>query len=167
MVDLIINPEKSKLKPTQVFSFMGYEYQDSALVKPTEERWLRLSGFDPTTQVKTCFDSKMFDVANWVACLNGEKWSRRDAFTWGPFSFTSRSTGDFLSHWTAVLPWTETISTHLEWWQNPTNMMKGADLNPQDHSIQLCTDTSNKGWGAHLEQASTKGLWSDREKRYT
>ena len=28
------------------------------------------SGFDPTTQVKTCFDCKMFDVANWVACLN-------------------------------------------------------------------------------------------------
>ena len=24
------------------------------------------SGFDPTTQVKTCFDCKMFDVANWV-----------------------------------------------------------------------------------------------------
>ena len=30
------------------------------------------SGFDPTTQVKTCFDCKMFDVANWVACLNGK-----------------------------------------------------------------------------------------------
>ena len=30
------------------------------------------SGFDPTTQVKTCFDCKMFDVANRVACLNGE-----------------------------------------------------------------------------------------------
>ena len=30
------------------------------------------SGFDPTTLVKTCFDYKMFDVANWVACLNGE-----------------------------------------------------------------------------------------------
>ena len=30
------------------------------------------SGFDPTTQVKTCFDCKMFDVPNWVACLNGE-----------------------------------------------------------------------------------------------
>ena len=24
------------------------------------------------TQVKTCFDCKMFDVANLVACLNGE-----------------------------------------------------------------------------------------------
>ena len=30
------------------------------------------SGFDPTTQVKTCFDCKMFDVSNWVANLNGE-----------------------------------------------------------------------------------------------
>ena len=30
------------------------------------------SGFDPATQVKTCFDCKMFDVANWVACLNRE-----------------------------------------------------------------------------------------------
>ena len=30
------------------------------------------SGFDPTTQVKTCFDCNMFDVTNWVASLNGE-----------------------------------------------------------------------------------------------
>ena len=34
------------------------------------------SGFDPTTQVKTCFDCKMFDVANWVACLNEENGHR-------------------------------------------------------------------------------------------
>ena len=39
----IINQEKSELKPTQVFLFVGYEYQlDSALVKPTQERWLKL-----------------------------------------------------------------------------------------------------------------------------
>ena len=43
--------------------------------------------------------------------------------------------------------------------------MKGADLHPKDHSIQLFTDASNNGSGAHLEQASTKSLWSDREKR--
>ena len=49
MVDLtqslgwIINQEKSELKPTQVFSFVGYEYHlDSALVKPTQEKWLKL-----------------------------------------------------------------------------------------------------------------------------
>ena len=37
----IINKEKSELKPTQVFLFVGYEYQlDSALVNPTQERLL-------------------------------------------------------------------------------------------------------------------------------
>ena len=65
----------------------------------------------------------------------------------------------------SLLPWTETISTHLDWWQIPSNVMRGADLHPKDHSIQLFTDASNEGWGAHLDQSSTKGLRSDREKR--
>ena len=34
------------------------------------------SGFYPTTQVKTCFDCKMFDVYNWVASLNRENGPR-------------------------------------------------------------------------------------------
>ena len=38
----IINQEKPELKPTQVFLFVDYEYHlDSALVKPTQERWLK------------------------------------------------------------------------------------------------------------------------------
>ena len=36
-------------------------------------------------------------------------------------------------------------------------MMKGADLHPKDHSIQIFTDASNEGWGPHLEQ--TKDLY--------
>ena len=43
--------------------------------------------------------------------------------------------------------------------------MKGSDLHPKDHSIQLFTDASNESSGAHLEQTSTKGLWSETEKR--
>ena len=39
----IINQEKYEVKPAQVFSFVGYEYHlDSGLVKPTQERWLKL-----------------------------------------------------------------------------------------------------------------------------
>ena len=41
----IINQEKSELNPTQVFSFVGYEYHlDTALVKPTQER-IKLQDF--------------------------------------------------------------------------------------------------------------------------
>ena len=49
----IINQEKSELKPAQVFSFMGSEYHlDSALVKPSQERWLK---FQDLFLLKTCF----------------------------------------------------------------------------------------------------------------
>ena len=48
-----------------MFSFVGYEYHlDSALVKPTQERWLKLQ--DLILRLKSKH------VANWVACLNGE-----------------------------------------------------------------------------------------------
>ena len=42
--------------------------------------------------------------------------------------------------------------------------MKGSHLHPKDHSIQLFTDTSNKGWGSHLEPSSTQGQLSPQEK---
>ena len=39
----IINQEKSELNLAKVFSFVGYEYHpDSAHIKPTPERWLKL-----------------------------------------------------------------------------------------------------------------------------
>ena len=115
------------------------------------------SGFNPTTQVKTCFDCKMFDVANWVASLNGEDGPGRTP-SHETLSVSSQGALEISS--VAGQP-----SAHLDWWQNPVNVMKGADLHPKDHSIQLFTDASNEGWGTHLDQSSTKGLWSDQEKR--
>ena len=84
-----------------------------------------------------------------------------------PFQFHLKEHWRYPQSLDSLLPWTETISAHLDWWQNPKNMMRGADHHPKDHSIQLFTDGSNKGWGAHLDESSTKGLWSDREKGYT
>ena len=68
----IINQEKSELKPSQVFSFVGLIPSILSPCKTYSREMAQTSGFDPTTQVKTCFDYKMFDVANWVACLKGE-----------------------------------------------------------------------------------------------
>ena len=72
----IINQEKSELKPTQVFFVRGLRIPSRFSPCKTHSREMaQTSGFDPTTQVKTCFDCKMFDVANWVASLNGENGS--------------------------------------------------------------------------------------------
>ena len=161
----IINQEKSELKPTQVFSFVGYEYHlDSALVKPTQERWLKLQ--DLIIRLK----SKRVLTAICLMSLIGllastEKMVPEGRLHMRPCQFHLKEHWRYPQSLNNLLPWTEAIAAHLDWWQNPSNVMKGADLHPKDHSIRLFTDASNEGWGAHLDQNSTKGLWSDREKR--
>ena len=113
------------------------------------------SGFDPASQVKTCFDCKMFDVTNWVACLKGVN---------GP--------GGKLSHEALSVSPQGALKISSVAGQPPSLDRNNfstprlvSEPHTKDHSIQLFTDASNEGWGAHLNQSSTKGLWSDGEKR--
>ena len=160
-----IKSGKSELRPSHVFSFVGYEYHlDSALVKPTQERWLKLQ--DLILRLK----SKHVLTARCLMSLIGllastEKMVPEGRLHMRPFQFHLKEHWRYPQLLDSLLPWTEAIAAHLDWWQNPSNMMRGADLHPKDHSIQLFTDASNEGWGAHLDQSSTKGLWSDRKKR--
>ena len=70
----IINQKKSVLKGVFVrWLRMTSRYNPC---KTHSREMAQTSGFDPMSQVKTCFDCKMFDVANWVAFLNGENGPR-------------------------------------------------------------------------------------------
>ena len=79
-----------------------------------------------------------------------------------PFPFHLKEHWRYPQSLDNLLPWTDTISAHLDWWQNPANVMKGSDLHPKDHSIQLFTDASNEGWGAHLDQRVQQDLPGSR-----
>ena len=81
------------------------------------------SGFDPTLKVKTCFDCKIFDVAKQVAYLNGED---------GPGGTPSHDTLSVSPQGALEISLVigHPPSAGLEWWQNTTNVMKGADLHP-------------------------------------
>ena len=146
---------------------MAYEYHlDSALVKPTPERWLKLQ------DLILCFKSKHVLTARCLMSLIGLLTSIEKMVTDGclhirPFQFHLKKHWRYHQSLDNLLPWSKTISAHLEWWRNPTNMIKGTDLHPKDHNIQIFSDASNEGWGTHVEQVSTKGLWSDTEKGYT
>ena len=143
----IINQKKSVLKPTRVFSFMGYKYHlYSALVKSTQERWLKLQ--DLILRLK----SKHVSTARCLMSLIGFLASTKQMVPEGrlhmtPFQFHLKEHWKYPRSLDSLLPWTETISAHLDWWQNPTNVMIGADLYPKDHSIQIFIDTSNEGGG--------------------
>ena len=72
------NQVKLELIPTQVFSFVGYEYHlNSALVKPTQERWQKTTGINPQDNPPVRPDCKIFDVTHWVASINRKNGPRR------------------------------------------------------------------------------------------
>ena len=147
-----------------MFSFVGYEFHlDSALVKPTQERWLKLQDFILHLKSKHVFDCKMFDVSYWVASLNGENGPRgttsHEALSVSPQGALeiSSTTGQPPSLDRSHLCTPGLVAESCE---------RDERLKPssQDHSIQLLTDASNEGWGAHLEPSSIQGLWSPQEK---
>ena len=72
-VDQKKNKKKSELKPTQVFFVRGLRIPSRFSPCKTHSREMaQLQDLILRLKSKRVFDCKMFDVANWVACLNRE-----------------------------------------------------------------------------------------------
>ena len=71
------------------------------------------SGFAATLKVKTCFDCKMFDVAYWVARLNGEG-GPGGTLSHEALPVSPQGALEISCHWTTSFLGPETISAHLE-----------------------------------------------------
>ena len=64
-----------------------------------------------------------------------------------------------------MIPLPRSIHPHLQWWLEEDNVLKGQPLRPLQHALQLFTDASNEGWGAHLGDNIAKGMWSEPESQ--
>ena len=62
-----------------------------------------------------------------------------------------------------VIPLPQSLHPHLDWWLLESNVLRGQPLHPLQHALQIFTDTSNEGWGAHLGDATARGVWSEPE----
>ena len=102
----IINQEKSELKPTQVFSFVGYEYHlDSALVKPTQERWLKLQ--DLILRPKSRHVSTARCLMSLIGLLaSTEKMVPEGRLHMRPFQFHLKEHWRYHQSLDSLLPWT-------------------------------------------------------------
>ena len=62
------------------------------------------------------------------------------------------------------IPVPRTLHQHLKWWTNE-NVLPGQPMHPMRHAIQVFTDASKEGWGAHLGDFTASGSWSLPESR--
>ena len=104
--------------------------------KTTRERWLKLQNLILRLKSKHVLTARCF--MSLIGLLaSAEKMVPEGCLHMRPFQFHLKEHWRYPQPLDTLLPWTETTSAHLDWWHNPTNMMKRADFHPKDHSIQL------------------------------
>ena len=64
-----------------------------------------------------------------------------------------------------VIPVPKSLHPHLRWWLEESNVLLGQPLHPLKHALQIFTDASNEGWGAHLDDHTAWGTWSLPESK--
>ena len=64
-----------------------------------------------------------------------------------------------------VIPIPRTLHPHLHWWLDESNVLQGQPLHPIKHALQIFTDASKEGWGAHLNEHTARGSWSLSESK--
>ena len=64
-----------------------------------------------------------------------------------------------------IIPLPRSLHPHLQWWLEESNVLQGQPLHPVEHALQIFTDASKEGWGAHLNELTARGSWSVPESR--
>ena len=64
-----------------------------------------------------------------------------------------------------MIPIHRSLHPHLRWWLKEDNVLTGQPLHPIKHALQIFTDASKEGWGAHLKEHTAKGAWSLPESK--
>ena len=60
---------------------------------------------------------------------------------------------------------TQVPAPHLQWWLEENSVLQGHPLHPIKHALQIFTDASKEGWGAHLNEHTARGSWSLPESK--
>ena len=63
------------------------------------------------------------------------------------------------------IPLPRSLHPHLRWWLKESNVLAGQPLHPIQHALQVFTDASKEGWGAHLNEFTARGTWSLPESK--
>ncbi|XP_075785297.1 uncharacterized protein LOC142829500 [Pelodiscus sinensis] len=161
---LIINLPKSTLIPAQSIVFIGARLDSTTAM-----------AYLPTDRADTIRDlSKVLLTAPKVPYLTCLKLLGHMASTTYVIAH-ARLRMRCLQHWLLIAykPGITNINTFttvparvkklLVWWTLPANTLAGVPFRVQPPSIQLTTDASLIGWGAHMLHYRTQGLWSHQE----
>ena len=159
----VVNMTKSELVPKQGLNFVGYRFDlITGRVLPTQDRW-------ETLQEKLRFmkGHRQCTVRQFMSLIGlqtaTEKQVRAGRLHMRPIQWHLKKSWHVPEVLEEVIPVPQSLHPHLDWWLDEANVLKGQPLHPLQHTVQLFTDASNEGWGAHLGDFTARGVWSPLE----
>ena len=161
----LVNKEKSELVPKQVFNFVGYQFDlKEGKVRPTEERWQAL-----TDKIRSMMSDLVCPVRKFMSLIGlltaTEKQVHLGRLHMRPTQWHLKNNWRVSESLEKVIPVPKSLHPHLRWWLEESNVLLGQPLHPLKHALQIFTDASNEGWGAHLDDHTARGTWSLPESK--
>ena len=161
----LVNTEKSELEPKQVFNFVGYQFDlRTGRVRPTPDRWESLQDKIQTLLLLPACPVRQF--MSLIGLLTAtEKQVHLGRLHMRPIQWHLKN------HWRVpeslekIIPLPRSLHPHLQWWLQEGNVLQGQPLHPIKHALQIFTDASKEGWGAHLNERTARGSWSVPESK--
>ena len=162
----LVNKEKSELAPKQVFNFVGYQFDlKEGKVRPTEERWQAL-----TDKIRSMMSDPVCPVRKFMSLIGlltaTEKQVHLGRLHMRPIQWHLKNNWRVPESLEKVIPVPKSLHPHLRWWLEESNVLLGQPLHPLKHALQIFTDASNEGWGAHLDDHTARGTWSFPESKF-
>ena len=161
----LVNKEKSELVPKQVFNFVGYQFDlKEGRVRPTEEHWQTL-----TDKIRSILSDPVCPVRQFMSLIGlltaTEKQVHLGRLHMRPIQWHLKNNWRVPESLEKVIPVPNSLHPHLKWWLEESNVLLGQPLHPLKHALQIFTDTSKEGWGAHLDEHTARGTWSLPESK--
>ena len=144
----------------QVFNFVGYQFDlRSGRVRPTPDRWQSLQD-----KIQTLLSMLACPVRQFMSLIGlitaTEKQVYLGRLHMRPIQWHLKNNWRIPESLEKVIPLPRSLHTHLQWWLDESNVLQGQPLHPIKHALQIFTDASKEGWGAHLNERTARGSWS-------
>ena len=161
----LVNEDKSELEPKQVFNFVGYQFDlKEGRVRPTTERWQTLqSKILEILSNPICPVRKLMSLIGLLTAT--EKQVHLGRLHMRPIQWHLKNNWRVPESLEKIIPIPKSLHPHLKWWLEEDNVVTGQPLHPLDHAVQIFTDASREGWGAHLNEHVARGSWSLPESK--
>ena len=160
----IINLEKSDLAPSQVFQFLGMQFNTRQFtVAPLPKMHLKIQSVHQhwmTSPIITArYLHRLRGMMVFMATLVRRGRLRlRPVQWWAATAWCQRT-----RNWSDRITVPQWVLQEVAWWASPA-VLQGIPLATQETEVTLFTDAFNSGWGAQLGSRLIQGQWSASQR---